>query len=256
MSFVSRAIKKVFDFGKKVVRKVGDLFENKWFRTAFLVGLTFFTAGLGSAGFAGFGQSISAAGGGIGGFFSAVGNTIATGFGNIVTSVKGAFSGLKEFGTAAKNVTNVAQGIESGIADSGISGPNGQPAENKGFFGKLIGSIFSESKSGDFLRGAITGGISLWAKNKAAEEEQERRNNATVAGGPAFGGSPDLPAGFIRKPVPQTTGLDGAAPVTPNAFSRTPSRTLANPLLGQATQINNLDFFQDQPLLGAGGGGV
>jgi hypothetical protein len=66
---------------------------------------------------------------------------------------------------------------------------------------RFMGSLMGNDVKGAFMRSAIVGGISSYGKKKQWDEEQKRKNNATVYGGKAFGGSADLPEGFIRKPI-------------------------------------------------------
>ena len=87
MSFIGKAVKKVFSISKKIwkgaAKIVKKAWDNKWVRAAVIVGLSVFTVGLAAGGFAAFSAASAAAGGGIGGFFSAVGTTMATGFSTI-----------------------------------------------------------------------------------------------------------------------------------------------------------------------------
>jgi hypothetical protein len=114
MSFVAKAVKKVFKGVKKVVSKAVSftkrLFKNKWFRIAVVIAATVFTAGIASAGgFAAFSGVNS-----IGGFMSAVGSTMSTGWSAIV-------GGLQSFGA---KVGSALSGGTSTAATTAASGAN------------------------------------------------------------------------------------------------------------------------------------
>ena len=263
MSFALAAVKKIFSVGKKIIGGVKKAFGNKWFRTAFITGLTLFTAGLGGGGFASFRAAMAGSGSTttVGSFFSAVGSTIASGFSNITTSVGSLLTPTTATGGTGGIATPGTSGTISG-GGPGIGPPApAAGAAKPGLLNRLFGSIFSSSPTGTFMRSAIVGGISFWAKQKEADKERKRRDQATVFGGPAFGGSATLPDNFIRKPVPlaqqqgtpaEQESLTGRA--DPRSFANLPSSTLQSPLLGRATQINTLrprGPRQQQPLLGA-----
>ena len=110
MSFVKKAVKKVFKFAKKVVKKTGSFLKrawnNKWVRMAIIIAASVFTAGLASGGFAAFSGVNS-----IGGFFGAVGQTMATGWTAITGAVANAgkgFASLFTGGTTAAEGTALA----------------------------------------------------------------------------------------------------------------------------------------------------
>ncbi len=91
MSFVKKAVKKVFKGVKKVVK-------SKAFKIAAIAGLTLFTAGVAAGGFgafAGLGSNFT-----LGGFFTAVGQTIAAGGAKLASMVglKGLSGSLAKFG--------------------------------------------------------------------------------------------------------------------------------------------------------------
>jgi len=75
MSFVGKALKKVFKVVKKVVK-------SKWFKIALIIAASVFTAGVAAGGFAAF-SGVST----VGGFFGAVGTTMGTGYSAIIGAV-------------------------------------------------------------------------------------------------------------------------------------------------------------------------
>lgn len=75
MSFVKKAVKKVFKFVKRLVK-------NKVFQIVAIIALSVFTAGVAAGGFAAF-SGVSS----IGGFFTAVGQTMATGMASITSAL-------------------------------------------------------------------------------------------------------------------------------------------------------------------------
>jgi hypothetical protein len=78
MSIIKKGIKAI----GKVVKKVVSFVKDYW-KEIVVVGLSVFTAGLATVGFAGFSGAMAAAGGGFGGFMSAVGSTLYAGVGAI-----------------------------------------------------------------------------------------------------------------------------------------------------------------------------
>jgi hypothetical protein len=289
MSFISKAVKKVFAFGKKIVKGVKKAFGNKWFRTAALVGLSLFTAGIASGGFAAFGAAQNAAmaagSSSIGAFFSAVGTTVATGFSSVTGSLGGLFGGggvdplltggagevVKDsvLGEVAKDaaVGSLTQTFQGGTDEHSFTPPGAQQ-EKPGFLNRMFGSLFGDSNKSTFMRTAIVGGISFWAKQKEADRERRRRNKATIAGGRAFGSPAELPEGYIRKPIvnagisgssARELSVQGTGDGAP-AFAERVSPTAQAPLLGKATQIASLRGSEEvtsargpqRPLLGAG----
>jgi hypothetical protein len=224
MSFVGKAVKKVFKVSKKIWSTAGKVarkaWGNKWVRIAAIVGLSVFTAGIATGGFAAFGAASAAAGGGVSGFFSAVGTTMATGWGSITASVGGLF-GAAPAGTGGiiggTGTTVVSGGAgpsvgaigglfgSSSLPSSAIGAGTTNPATAGGGilgFGKrLVSSIFSPTTGGAFMRSAIAGGIMSYAKAKEWDKERAYKDQATVYGGRAFGGKEELPEGFIKKPL-------------------------------------------------------
>lgn len=99
MSFVAKAVKKVFKVVKKVVKKttsfIKRVVKSDWFKIAAVVALSVFTAGLASGGFAAFSGAMASAqaagASALGSFFSAVGTTMSTGWAAITSSVTNLF---------------------------------------------------------------------------------------------------------------------------------------------------------------------
>ena len=309
MSFVGKAVKKVFKTAGKVVSKVGSVAKkvwgNKWGRLAIIIGLSVFTAGLASGGFAAFGASMSAAsaGGasGIGAFFSAVGTTMATGYGAITASVGGLFGGGAAAvpggagvfsaasqagalaGTAGTTLagSTVAAGVTSSALTGGVGsilggsalaggGAAAAGAAGGGLASSIISGLMSPTIGGTFARTAIIGGIGAYMQKKQYDEERGYKNNATVYGGKAFGGSAELPADYIKKALPgkndpnkstaQNLAISGADQIDPRASaqlldprtSNRPVRPGAERRRG-ATEIKGLDGLGllNQPRVGA-----
>jgi hypothetical protein len=272
MSFIGKATKKIFKFGKSIGKSVGRAFENKWVRTAFITGLAIFAVGVGSSGYSGFGNLMSAAqqsgSSTLGSFFNAVGSTLATGFGTITSAVGGMFTpaGAAPAAGTPVGAANAAKSVfDPGLHAPGIFSAASQAAALKqqgagpgtttppvgggSLGGRFINSLFSPSVGGTFMRSAILGGFSYWSKQKEFEDQKRRADNATIYGGKAFGGPSELPAGFIRKPLPGSSSpaqssarqLSHNVPKEkPQTFYRPPSNTLDAPLLGRATRIEDL----------------
>ena len=245
MSFIGKAVKKVFDIGKKIVKAVGRAFENKWFRTAFLVGLSVFTVGLGAAGFAGFNAAMAASGAStsVGAFFSAVGTTMATGFSAITASVSSLFGGTTAAtgaiapvgSTITTGLTTVAAPLSSAVAAGGSGTAllnaglgvtasalpasalgagvtNAATAASTGFLAgakslasRALGTLASPTMGGTFMRSAVLGGIANYQKQKELDYDRRVAKRLNFYGGVARGGSADVPEGLIRSPFPQST---------------------------------------------------
>lgn len=263
MSFVKKAVKKVF----RAVKKVGSFFKralkNKWVQTALLVGASFFTAGLAAGGgWAAFSSSMSAAtaagSSSIGAFFSTVGSTIATGFSSVMSSVGSLFKagGTSTIGGTAgtgaasliPSTSQITAAINTTISAARLANASTLTKVATGF-GNLL---TSNSVGGTALRGAIVGGIQMYSKNKELEMEEEYRRSRTVWGGPAFGGSSEPSPGLIRRPV-----FGGNMPAVAEADSDSSAEPIkrvdpygsieqAQGLLGKATPIEQQER-QGQP---------
>jgi hypothetical protein len=217
MSFVKKAVKKVF---KKVVKVTKKVVKSKWFKIAAIVGLSLFTAGVAAGGFAAF-ANVST----VGGFFGAVGTTMGTGWTALVGGLTGAaVPGAGAAGAAAGaapaatggigvagtgigvNVANAtAAGMMPGaVASGGLSMgtaglaagastivPATTQAATQGWLGKAFAGILKPGIGGDMLRGGIMMGINGYFQAKEREREEYYRENRTVWGGKAFGGSAD-----------------------------------------------------------------
>lgn len=120
MSFVKKAIKKVFNVVKKVVK-------SKVFMIIAIAALIFFTAGVAAGGFAAF-----AGVNGIGSFFVAVGQTMATGAAAMASGVglTGVSSSLAAHGGAAATAAGLAgaPGVIAAGASSTLIGASGAVA--------------------------------------------------------------------------------------------------------------------------------
>jgi hypothetical protein len=338
MSFIKKAVKKVFSVAKKVVKKVVKTVKravkSKWFKYALMAAAIVFTAGVAAGGFAAF-SGVST----VGGFFGAVGQTMATGW----TAITGAFGATaatssSSFGagtlagtpyaaatagglspaavhaaaTAGQVLTLPAaaaggQALGIGVANTGIGigGAGFAPAVSaalpgvtgsgmgalasasssilastsattpaitepvrEGFFKKLasntqraFNSIFNRggeaaegtkggggSLWGDFVRGMVIAGASAYTDATRREKELKRLNQTTVALGPAFGGSDQLPEGLLFASAEQPDfGFGPAGGGSQTTRTNTPtSRDLSQQLLAapapvrqSGTQLSN-----------------
>lgn len=111
MSFVKKAVKKVFKFAKRLVK-------NKIFQVVAIIALSVFTAGVAAGGFAAFSGVNS-----IGAFFTAVGQTMATGAASITGALgfKGASAALAAKGGAAATAAGLAGAPAAAAATGGIA---------------------------------------------------------------------------------------------------------------------------------------
>jgi hypothetical protein len=274
MSFLKRSIQKVFDFGKRAIKSVGRAFDNKWFRTAFLIGATFFTAGMFSNNYQGFGslfnQAMADGSSKIGAFFTAVGNTISHGYSTITGGIKEAFGGAGEAQTGMLPDANPERGmtdLQSFSAANDITGtsltskttggnfvaikdiiaPDTTKDIEQTFFQRLFSTLTKDSGAGEMLRGALRGGFSMWAQSKEAEREEEFRRNKTIYGGPAFGGSDKVSEGLVRSPF--RSGSNSQL-----AFPNDTPQGLAPALAGRASQLGDIPgLTPPSPLLGGSG---
>lgn len=228
MSFVAKAVKKVF---KKVGKFVKKVVKSKWFKIAAIAALCVFTAGIGAAGgFAAF--STAATGGTLSGFMSAIGTTMSTGWTSILGTVGlagtaaptalasgaatvgttantvgvlaagagaaaplGGTAGLLAGGaTAATTAAGAAAGLGTAAATTAgwsvaTAGVGVGQAATTSFLGK-VGSMFMDpGLGGTMLRGGVMAAYQQHAANKQYERERYYKDNVTVAGGAAFGGS-------------------------------------------------------------------
>lgn len=139
MSFVVKAVKKVFKKVKKFVKRV---VKSKWFKIAAIVALSVFTAGIAAGGFAAF-SGVSS----VGSFFSAVGSTMATGWSAIAGSVTGMFGGGTAAGSAGATAAGVAEAGTIGAAGTGI-GVEAAAASGTGVFSAASQSAALASQAG------------------------------------------------------------------------------------------------------------
>lgn len=208
MSFVKKAVKKVFKFVKRVVK-------SKVFKIVAIAALTFFTAGVAAGGFAAFSGAS-----GLSGFFTAVGQTIATGASSLASMVglKGVSAGLAKYGGAAAveagltataaqaglgTITATASKIVPGVTKAtsvaeAMGAVNVAQQTTGGFMGAVKG-VFGKKLLGDVTVGqmvatGVAGGISNVIAQKAREEDPP---NVYVAGGLAFGGPKEAPSSPI-----------------------------------------------------------
>lgn len=108
MSFIKKAVKKVWNFVKKHWKEI------------VMVAAIVFTAGIATVGMAGFQAAMAAGGGGIGGFFSAVGSTMWAG----VTATAGSM-GIGSGAAVGAGTPFAAAGIGGGAAHVGLGAAMG-----------------------------------------------------------------------------------------------------------------------------------
>lgn len=245
MSFIGKAVKKVFKVSKKIwkttINVAKKAWGNKWVRIAAIVGLSVFTAGLASGGFAAFSAASSAAGGGLGGFFSAVGTTMSTGF-TALTGLGGAAAAAPTAAAPLASSAAAAGGSGSALlAQAGLGATQAalpmsaigagvtNAAVGAGTSGGILGALFSNTVGGGFMRSAIVGGISSYAQAKQWDKERKYKDNATIYGGAAFGGSEELPDGYIRKAI--VPGASTPEDSTARQFAVQPVEVGAKPQL-------------------------
>jgi len=249
MSFIGKAVKKIFNFGKKVVKGIGRAFKNKWFRTAFMVALSVFAVGLGSGGFSGFSSAMANSGATstIGSFFSAVGTTMATGFGAITSSVSNYFgqgaaantgaagtpfsgtittatqsagpsvvassgSGLLSAALGQGGAAPLSSAIGAGVTNTAVTAAKtGLLAGAANLATRSMSMLASPTVGGTFMRNAVVGGISHWGKQKELEYEKRVAKRTNFYGDRARGGSADVQEGLIRSPFQQSTPASSTA---------------------------------------------
>ena len=224
MSFVAKGVKKVFKLQKKIRKKVmkvaKKVVKSKWFKIAVIVGLSIFTAGVASG--LGFGAFTGVSS--VGGFFGAVGTTMSAGW----TSIVGGLSAMTgTTGAAATTATTANAGVSSGMgilsgtgtvataplmpgsvlgaalpmtgtgtAVAGTTIPMAGLVKDaaidtgaKNWMSTAFGALTSDSIGGTMLRTGIASGINGYFRGKEREREEYYRENKTIWGGPAFGGS-------------------------------------------------------------------
>ena len=153
MSFVKTAVKKVFSFVKKVVK-------SKVFKWVAIAALTFFTAGVAAGGFAAF-TGVT----GVGTFFTAVGQTIATGAASMASTLgfQGVSGSLASHGGAAA--------IQAGLTTTATSASGAA----------LTADVLSGTIAGTGT--AEAGALALSAKGTAFATAEA---GATLLANPAF----------------------------------------------------------------------
>ena len=160
MSFVKTAVKKVFTFIKKVVK-------SKVFKWVAIAALTFFTAGVAAGGFAAF-TGVT----GVGSFFTAVGQTIATGAASIASTL-----GFKA--TAGKIAAHGgAAAIQAGLTTTATSATGAALTADV-----LTGTITAEGAAGGVLAQRGGEALALSAKGTALASSEAA---ALLAANPAF----------------------------------------------------------------------
>lgn len=281
MSFVKKAVKKVFKVVKKVVK-------SKAFKIAAIVGLSLFTAGIAAGGFAGFSAAMSAASAagasGLGSFFSAVGTTTALGWSSTIGALATGTSATMQAaapvtgGGAVQELPGVsdalmAAGGAPSMPGSAIMTP-GTQQQSQNWIAKAFGPLLSPGIGGDMLRGGLMAGIGGYFRGKERERQEFYYENRTVYGNKAFGSdgetmnilqpkkvytSREEENAMLAGPTPKTDPV-GPAPVEPapvqvaNApVAPTPQPAAVPQEQGLLTSVNP---SQPQPTQQGAGGGV
>jgi hypothetical protein len=229
MSFVGKAVKKVF---KKVAKVTKKVVKSKWFKIAVIVGLSLFTAGVAAGGFAAFSGVTT-----VGGFFSAVGTTMGTGWTALTAGLTGAAvpgatagssvtagglipaaeaaaieSAVGAVGTgmggsalgssAVTGLTAVQSlpGVSASLAAAGAAPtlPGTALAASGGWLSKVFGTLLKPTIGGSMMRSGLVMGINGYFRAKDREREEYYRENATVWGGKAFGGGSDPTIDWLK----------------------------------------------------------
>lgn len=127
MSFIKKHFKRVWKITKKIVK-------SKIFKYIVIAAAIFFTAGIAAGGFAAFGTTMAAAGGGIPGFFSAVGATMATGASSLASMVgmKGLSASLAAHGGGMATAAGLAGAPVSAAASGAFLSAGGGFASTYG----------------------------------------------------------------------------------------------------------------------------
>lgn len=220
MSFVKKAVKKVFKFVKKVVK-------SKIFKWVAIAAVVFFTAGVAAGGFASFAGVT-----GIPSFFVAVGQTIATGAASIASGLgfKGLSGSLASKGGAAA--------VKAGLTAVTTLGPPASVAASG-----ITKAITAASK-------AVGSKSGLWKGIAAAATallSRQRPETTFVAGGLSRGGSAELgPQPFFvvggsqgsaaTQAGDETAQLGGTTAAQPPATPDDSSAPQASPLFARAPQ--------------------
>ena len=201
MSFIKKAVKKVFKVVKKIVK-------SKIFKIAAVAALTFFTAGVVMGGFGAF-TGVST----IGEFFGAVGSTISQGFTGTVGKLFGAGGTPSTQSLAAAGVnpaeaasvlspvevtgTRMGAGYASGIggaADFAAMGGKVALQEtvlkeaSKPLLSRIFGSIMAPTTAGSMMRTGLMMGAQAWMQNDYMKDQKAYRDSRNVWGTAAFGG--------------------------------------------------------------------
>lgn len=260
MSFVKKAIKKVVKTVKKIVKS--DIFKY-----IVIAAAIFFTAGMVAGGFAAFSTTMSTSG-----FFTAVGQTIATGASAIAGGLgfQGMSASLAAHGGAmasAAGLQTVASGtmiagmeVAAGTSVASLSATGAGSAAGSGFLGAVKG-VLGKKVLGDVSIGQLAAnGITMGIKAKLdAKGKESDPVNGYVAGGLMRGGGEEAPPAidyqFGSEGVPEPTGEpQGEQLVDVGA----PEQTLAGAMAyGQNPGSGIQQMLQDRGPLGAPGyGGV
>lgn len=169
MSFIKKGLKKIWNFVKKYWKEI------------VIVAAVVFTAGIATVGVAGFSAAMTAAGGGAGGFFSAVGSTMWAG----VTATAGSMGiGSGASGTAASLAGVTGQGVGAaagwGAAGKGLGMTATEVGANLAAQGVTPAMVGEGVAQGAIAQGA-TAGEAAQAGMAAAKEAAASQIGTTVS---------------------------------------------------------------------------
>lgn len=265
MSFVKKAVKKVVKFVKRVVKS--DIFK-----IVAIAALTFFTAGVAAGGFAAF-SGVS----GIGSFFTAVGQTIATGA-SAMASLVGA-QGLSASLAAKGGAAAAAAGLAGAPTAAALAGGIGEvaltasaaagevaagstiashlaaanvalPAASSGGFLTTVNNVLGKKVLGDLSVGQIAAnGITAGIANVVAQKNKEQQEyvNGYAGGSLMRGGTPGSAINYTYRVGEQSAddeAVSVAAAEQDAVAAATANRQLSNEGLastGVVTGTSSLD---------------
>jgi hypothetical protein len=149
MSFIGKAVKKIFKVAKKIVK-------SKWFKIALIAAACVFTAGIAAGGFAAF-SGVST----IGGFFGAVGTTMSTGMSAIAGALGMTAAAPAGVSSAAAIAAEGGVIAGTGIGTAGIGMATGATALEAGAIGGSMASALGATTAATGAAAGAGGGAIL-----------------------------------------------------------------------------------------------
>jgi hypothetical protein len=164
MSFIKKGLQKAWDFVKKY-----------WVQIVMVAAIVF-TAGIATVGVAGFSAAMAAGGGGVGGFFTAVGSTMWAG----VTATAGTI-GIGQGAAVGAGTNFAAAGIAGGASHVGLGAAMGAGGGyGLGAAGKAAAAQAAAAKAGVAVEASSAIGVEGTGINVGAQETS--RNMAAELG--------------------------------------------------------------------------